>query len=141
MKTFRTVGSIGAKAGSRVARGVVVQFEGLDKLIAGFDNLSADMARELDIWANRSLYKIQRESQLETPVDTGTLLNSIYTSPKGLVRGFVSTNTDYAIFVHDGANGRRANPFMERGIKNSEEYMDKELDAVLTKLYEELFGE
>lgn len=141
MNTFANFGTVGAK-GKGV--GIVVQFRGLDQLMKMFDRLTPEMARSIDMWANKSLYKVQREAQLETPVDTGTLLNSIYTSPKGLIRGFVSTNTDYALFVHEGhrvgSSGRKipANRFMERGLKNSEAYMGAKLDEVITNVIRNL---
>jgi hypothetical protein len=144
MNTFTSFGTVGAKGKDKRSAGIVVQFRGLDQLMKMFDRLTPEMARSIDMWANKSLYKVQREAQLETPVDTGTLLNSIYTSPKGLIRGFVSTNTDYALFVHEGhkvgGSGRKipANRFMERGLKNSEAYMDAKLDEVITNVIKNL---
>lgn len=67
------------------------------------------------------LYKvalqIERVAKQLTPVDTGRLRSSIGTAmllnQKGVV---VSTNVDYAVFVHEGTRFMRGRPFMAEGL-------------------------
>lgn len=83
---------------------------------------------------NRILYNVQKEAKKNTPVDTGQLRRSIYTYRGGLARGYVSTNTDYAVYVHEGLGsnaryGRRS--FMEMGLDLTMDSFELEIDKFL----------
>ena len=50
-----------------------------------------------------------------TPVDTGRLRASIGITETRPIGAVVSTNVNYAIFVHEGTSRMRSRPFMEQG--------------------------
>lgn len=62
-------------------------------------------------------FGVERYSKQVTPVRTGRLRASINTRSSfgGNFRAFVSTNTDYALFVHEGTRKMRGRPFMRWG--------------------------
>lgn len=112
---------------------VSIQIKGIkdaDRLLA----VIASSPKKLDRLANRILYKIEREGKVESPVKTGTLRRSIHTHALGFQRGYVATNTDYAIYVHEGARGRKANPFMQRAVDKTEAFVEKELDQFVNEM-------
>ena len=74
----------------------------------------------LDSGIRKSAAYIEAESKRVTPVDTNKLPSSIH-SIFGRLRGEVGTNTNYAVFVHEGTRFMRSRPFMSWGIRNAED--------------------
>ena len=66
-----------------------------------------------------------------TPVDTGRLRNSIEHHQKGEDTMVVQTNVEYAIYVHEGARGRRGRPFIrasgQQDVQRFKQIIEKEL--------------
>lgn len=62
-------------------------------------------------------FGVERYAKQVTPVDTGRLRSSIgVKGSSGLdISSIISTNTNYARFVHDGTSRMRARPFMKWG--------------------------
>lgn len=99
-----------------------------------------DASSKIDInsFLEREIKKItfgvERFSKQLTPVDTGRLRASINVSWFSSLQSKVSTNTKYAIFVHEGTRYMRSRPFMTMGatfaqadeIKNINERLDAE---------------
>jgi len=75
-----------------------------------------DVSSFLKKQINQLAMSVERYAKQLTPVDTGRLRASINTQPQlGGISAVVSTNTDYAIYVHDGTRYMRARPFMTMG--------------------------
>lgn len=97
-----------------------------------------DMPRELNkalsVVIRRSAFLIQRFSKKRTPVDTGYLRNSIFVI-KDTLGAIISTNTDYAVYVHEGTRYVRSRPFMRWGVddasKDIEDVFSEEIEKVL----------
>lgn len=71
----------------------------------------------LATWVNEIALRIENESKQVTPVDTGRLRSSIHVFNAGSLRAFVNTDTEYAVYVHEGTRYMRARPFMEWGVQ------------------------
>lgn len=83
-----------------------------------FSLLPKRLVGALDTSIKKAAYLIEGESKKRTPVLTGRLRASIWTKTNHLT-ATVSTNTDYAIFVHEGTSRMRSRPFMKEGLDNS----------------------
>lgn len=70
----------------------------------------------------------QRFAKLYSPVDTGRLRSSIYTDARAYY-SVVSTNVDYAVFVHEGTRHMSATPFMTDALGTAESEIDAMIDA------------
>ncbi len=88
----------------------------LDRLAKAFG--SVDVPSFISEKAKELAFMVEREAKLVTPVDTGRLRSSIFT--KGIPLGaIVSTNVEYAAFVHEGTRYMRGRPFMELGVRHA----------------------
>jgi len=69
---------------------------------------------------NRVTLTVLRHSQQRTPVRTGHLRRSETTrvEPGGL-RGFIGTNIQYGVWVHEGTRFMAARPFFVEGMQDS----------------------
>ena len=88
-------------------------------------------------------FRVERNAKQLTPVDTGRLRASIHTQPIFAGLGAkISTNTEYAIFVHEGTKFMRGRPFMERGAQFAKEQIEgdltKRIDAEFVKAFKAL---
>jgi HK97 gp10 family phage protein len=105
----------------------------LDALAKSFS--SVDVGGVLKDEIQKLAFRIERNAKQLTPVDTGRLRASILTQP--MFGGFgakVSTNTDYAIFVHEGTRYMRARPFMSEGLNQLKDGINK---GILDRVDEE----
>lgn len=79
----------------------------------------------LEPFMQRATLLALRESQPETPVDTGTLRRSETTRVEaGGLRGFVGTNVEYAPFVHKRV------PFFARGVEAATPAIEAEAQKI-----------
>lgn len=81
---------------------------------------------------------LQRESQLLTPVKTGTLYSSYKTdiSGSGLqMKAEVGPSANYGIFVHEGTRFMKGRPFLKQGAEASL----SEVDAQFTRAVQNVF--
>lgn len=66
-----------------------------------------------------------------TPVDTGRLRNSIEHHQEGDDTMVVQTDVEYAVYVHEGARGRRGRPFIrtagQQDVQRFKQIIEKEL--------------
>jgi hypothetical protein len=71
-----------------------------------------------------------RHAQQRAPVKTGTLRRSLinWVEPGGL-RGYIGSNLEYSIFVHEGTRFMAARPFLEEGIEDSRDEIAQLLQA------------
>lgn len=114
-----------------------IRIKGLKKLQAGLRKSPARINKALQTIIKKSALLIERESKKKTPVDTGRLRASIFTSIFSR-RAIVQPKTNYAIYVHEGTRYMRARPFMEHGLKNARaeinRIVNKEINLALSKI-------
>ena len=88
-------------------------------------------------------FATERFGKQLTPVDTGRLRASIGVSSLiGTIGHMVSTNTEYAVFVHSGTKYMRARPFLKQGleyaVQNLEGQISSRLDKEITDKFKHL---
>lgn len=69
-------------------------------------------------------FLVEREGKTRSPVDTGRLRASIATDLYPMT-ATVHTNTNYAIYVHDGTRFVRPRPFMSEAVGVVENEVEK----------------
>lgn len=85
-------------------------------------------------------FNIERYAKQLTPVDSGRLRASIGTSLFiGQLGAVVSTNTEYAVYVHDGTRYMRSRPFMEEGAKFAQDRIAGAVGARIDEKFREKF--
>lgn len=95
---------------------VVPTFENLAR---AFDNVQVSTFVSDAI--NRIGANVERFGKQLSPVDTGRLRASIHFSPSypNTLQSIIATDTEYAIFVHEGTRYMRARPFMAEAANRS----------------------
>ncbi len=121
----------------------------VEKMTKAFFTL--DMPSFLKREINRLAFSIERFAKQLTPVGTpestgrkgykgGRLRASIFTSPaKFGLQAVVSTNTSYAIYVHEGTKYMRARPFMTMGAAFAQVAELKDINVRLDKEFTKAF--
>lgn len=118
-----------------MAVNVAIRGEGWDELVEVLNNFE-NFRAEGDRFANRVLLKIERQAKIRVPVRTGRLRASIYSKLMGFTKGsFVSTNTDYAIYVHEGTDKMINRPFMDWAVDDADEFIEQEVDKLMDSLF------
>lgn len=100
----------------------------------------ADIAKLLREQINSIALRVERYAKQLTPVDTGRLRASIGTSwtIQGL-GAIIQTNTDYAVYVHEGTRYMRGRPFMERGADMAAQNIEGEIGSRIDKEFADRF--
>ena len=124
---------------SNLSVSILPKIENLAGAFRSGMNITQFMRREI----NRLAFSVERYAKQLTPVDTGILKSSINTQPQNLgMSALVSTNTDYAIFVHDGTVYMSGRPFMTMGAAFAQvgqmRDINKRLDDNFTKEFKSL---
>lgn len=110
----------------------------LDNLGKQFSDFKADSPLRQEI--AKILYKIESYSKQLTPVKTGRLRSSEATSLSlNEIGGRVSTNVDYAIYVHEGTKYMKARPFLEAAANLIEPSIAGILSARLEREFTDTF--
>lgn len=116
---------------------VKVQIKNLDEIKAAFKLAPALMAKELDKAIAKSIFAIQGESMVNTPVDTGRLRASHQTLFAPL-RGVLDVTAYYGVFVHEGTRYMKARPFLLNAVNSKQGDVDdnfaKAVENVLNQL-------
>lgn len=93
---------------------------------------------------NKSIKKaittVERDSKINTPVDTGILRNSYqtdFTDLKWELRNY----RDYWLYVHEWTRYQKANPFFRRAIESNEQWIQRIFENDLIDLLEFLTNE
>lgn len=82
------------------------------------------MTKELNTAIKESVFTIERESKIRTPVDTG-FLRSSHRTVFGNLRGEVGPTATYGIFVHEGTRFMRGRPFLRNAVETSDNKVQK----------------
>ena len=85
--------------------------------VASFPQIAFPM---IDRAIRQSIFEVQREAQMRTPVATGRLRSS-YATRFGNLEGAVGPTVEYAIFVHEGTRFMGGRPFLEQGMETAKE--------------------
>jgi HK97 gp10 family phage protein len=79
-------------------------------------------------------FNTERFGKQLTPVDTGRLRGSIgVSSLVGAIGHMVSTNTEYASYVHGGTRYMRARPFLTKGLAYAKQNLKGKIGSKLDK--------
>lgn len=110
----------------------IVRIDGINQLYKLTDPLRARtiIARTL----MRIGLIVERNSKKNTPVRTGNLKRSITTVRLGDDLVAVGTKVEYARFVHEGTRRMRGRPYLRRGLEQSRELINREIDNALEKV-------
>ncbi len=83
---------------------------------------------------------VERFAKQLTPVDKGRLRASIHFSPPDFrMQSVVSTNTDYAVFVHEGTKFMRGRPFLKYGAAFAQVALARDVNVRLEKDFTDKF--
>ena len=100
---------------------IELKVSGLDQAIKLMDDGNKMAKKVLDMAIQKSAQLAVRNIKTETPVDTGNLRRGIRADYYPMRASIWPHDAPYAIFVHEGTKYiKNANPFMDRGISNSE---------------------
>lgn len=99
---------------------IKVEVKNLEQIKMALAKMPREMVPALGDAITKSAFRVEREAKILSPVDTGRLRSSINTSygfgPLG-IGAKVATNTEYAIFVHEGTARMKARPFMKQAVE------------------------
>jgi HK97 gp10 family phage protein len=114
-----------------------VKIKNLSQIKSAFKQSPRLMAQELTIAIEKSIFTIKRDSMLNTPVLTGRLRASTYTT-MGYLQGAVGTNTNYDVYVHEGTKYMASRPYLRNAVesndKNIQKFFTEAVDKVLNKI-------
>lgn len=89
-----------------------------------------------------SLLIVQGEGRKQSPVDTGRLRASIGTGAgRAKVKkevGYVGTNVEYSVYVHEGTSRMRARPFLKIALDKTRNKIKKVLEGSIEDLWKEI---
>lgn len=101
---------------------VTIQIKNLKQIQHAFGLAPRLMRQNFNKAIGLSLIKIERDSKLRTPVDTGRLRASHRTVLRDLY-GEVGTHTEYDTFVHEGTRRMRARPYLRNAVETNETFV------------------
>lgn len=116
---------------------VNITIKNLPQIKAAFGKAPRLMTKELNLAIVKSIFTVQRQSMINTPVLTGRLRSSHTTQFRNL-EGSLFPNTDYARYVHDGTKYMIARPFLADAVESEDQkiqgYFVKAVDNVLSQI-------
>lgn len=107
-----------------------IKIKNLPQIKAAFGRSPMLMTRELNKAIQLSVYSLERDSKINTPVDTGLLRASHITYFRPL-QGEIEVVAEYAPFVHEGTKFMKGRPYLRKAVeKNNEKIQDYFTTAV-----------
>ena len=116
---------------------ISVRITNLEAIRAAFSRSPVLMTRELNKAIKTSLFAIERDSKLRTPVDTGRLRASHQTTFSPL-RGVLEPTAEYAIYVHEGTRYMRARPFLLQSVQKNESVVQRNFESAVQNVLDEI---
>lgn len=110
---------------------ISVETQGLEELLARFQRMGVDTEPILERALERGAKKLQAFIKPITPVDEGTLRNSISVEKSGHLTYQIGTNLKYAAFVEYGT-GKLGDPSIPHTEKESWVYYSEKLQRFVT---------
>lgn len=93
-----------------------IKITNLPQIKAAFNKAPAVMRVNLNKAIKKSIFTIQRQSMINTPVLTGRLRASTASAFSDL-RGEVGTHTNYDLYVHEGTRYMKARPYLREAVE------------------------
>ena len=123
---------------------VSIKIDGIEKLQKAFDKAPREADKMLTEVV-RTGAEILRRGAIKAittgttrAIDTSRLRNSIRIFTRTRFKSNISTNVNYAPFVHEGTSRMRKRPFMTRGIKLSKKSVEKFFNFAVKKMLTKL---
>lgn len=116
---------------------VTIKIENLNEIRAAFSKAPAAMTKELDKSIKKSIFAIQGESMVRTPVDTGRLRAS-HTTLFSLLRGEVGPTANYSLFVHEGTRYMKGRPFLFNAARSQEKGVQDNFKDAVQKVLDDI---
>jgi len=113
---------------------MTVEIKGLKEFANVIRKAPVYSVKQLDEAIRKSAVTGTRKIKETTPVKTGTLKRGIRPQFRPLRAIIATHNAPYGYWVHQGAGGRRPNPFMTRGIKASEADINRYFTQALNNI-------
>lgn len=117
---------------------IKVEFPNIEEIQAKFAGAPEAMERAVHRAVSKVAFHLEGQSKILSPVDTGRLRASIYTLIDS-TQAFVSTNVNYAMYVHEGTSRMTGQPFMREALRNSEntikDIVEREFDDAVDRAF------
>ena len=106
----------------------------IDDIRKALKKNSKKVGFHLAIAIKKSALKVEERSKKNVPpnVDTGVMRGSITASIRPLI-ATIRPTVNYAVFIHEGTRFIRANPFMDKGLKDSSAFITKVFNKEIGK--------
>lgn len=116
---------------------IKIEIKNKAQIKAAFNQAPSIMRRNLNVAIRKSFVSIERDSRINTPVDTGRLRSSHRTFFRDMY-GELSTNVFYSIFVHEGTRYMKSRPFMRMAVEKNEGNVNKFMVEAVDKTLNEI---
>lgn len=116
---------------------VQVRITNIAEIRAAFSKAPAEMTRQLNNAIRLSIFDIERDSKMNTPVATGFLRSSHQTMFRNLY-GEVSPSANYAIFVHEGTRYMRKRPFLLEATQSKEGAVQRNFEGAVQNVFDKI---
>lgn len=103
---------------------IAIKITNLPQIKRAFGQSPQLMATELQIAIKKSVFSVQRQSMINTPVATGRLRSSTMAT-FGYLVGEVGTHTNYDIFVHNGTKFMRGRPYLADAVESENDIVQQ----------------
>lgn len=117
---------------------IEIQAVNLAQVMKKIGKLTPAMKVALQNAIEKGAMILEKDSKKNTPVDTGRLRASIYSTIKPL-SATVQPKTDYAVFVHEGTRFMKGRPYMRQAVDSNEKRIEdvfvKEIEKAIKKTF------
>lgn len=112
----------------------------MPQIRAAFAKSPAEMTKQLDNAIRLSVFDVQAQSKINTPVDTGYLRSSHQTAFRSLY-GEIMPKANYAIYVHEGTYKMKARPFLLKAVQSKEQAIQKNFTGAVQNVLDKIARE
>lgn len=109
---------------------VKVKITNLREIKQAFSQAPARMTKALNKAIQQSIFTIERQSKINTPVRTG-FLRASHRSLFSNLRGEVGPTASYAMFVHEGTRYMRSRPFLLEAVQSTDSQIQGFFEAAV----------
>lgn len=110
-----------------------IQFDWLNDFVQKI--MKYDWRKAINSAISKSIFVIEREAKIQTPVDTWILRNSYITEFDDLIWRLINTR-EYWLYVHEWTRFFQWNPFIQRAVENT----DEKVTMIFSKEYDDLLA-
>ena len=97
---------------------ISIRIENIKEIERFLETRPVRMREELNRAVKKSVLSVERQTKINSPVDTGLMRTSVNSRTyRSEIAGEVIAGVRYAIYVHEGTYKMRARPFMARAVK------------------------